>query len=162
MPTDDDDTLDALSLLATDHEDVRQLFAEYEELVGDEADEDDRLALATEICDALTAHATAEEEIFYPAVRGAIDDESLVDEAESEHASARELIAQIQALDPSDERFDATVRVLAEAIEHHVQEEEGELFPKVRASGLDLASLGEQIAARKEEVLAELGDQAPE
>lgn len=154
--TDDDTPTDALALLAADHEDVRQLFAEYDELVADEADAEDRLALAIEICDAITAHATAEEEIFYPAVRTVLEDEELVDEAESEHASARALIEQIRGLDPADDSYDATVRVLGEAIEHHVQEEEGELFPRVRESGLDLQDLGERIATRKEEVLADL------
>ncbi len=157
MNDDDDLNTDALALLTADHEDVRQLFAEYDELVADDADADDRLALATEICDALTAHATAEEELFYPAARGVLDDEELLDEAESEHASARALIERIRGMEPDDDAFDATVRVLAEAVEHHVQEEEGELFPRVRDSGLDLVTLGEQIEARRDEVLAELG-----
>jgi hemerythrin superfamily protein len=154
---DADNDTDAITLLTADHEDVRQLFAEYEELLADDAEADDRMALAMEICDLLTAHATAEEEIFYPAVRGVLDDEELVDEAESEHASARALIEQIQGMEADDDRFDATVRVLAEAVEHHVQEEEGEMFPRVRDAGLDLEGLGERIASRKEELLAELG-----
>lgn len=156
---DDDDeggSGDAIDLLTADHEDVRQLFAEYEELIADDADEDDRLALALEICTAITVHATAEEEIFYPAARAAIQDKDLLDDAEAEHASAKDLIAQIEAMEPSDERFDATVRVLAETIEHHVQEEEGELFPRLAGSSMDLVALGEQIESRKEELLAEL------
>lgn len=162
MADDDDDTnldanLDAIELLSTDHEDVRQLFAEYDELVADDADPEDRAALASEICDALTAHATAEEEIFYPAARGVLDADDLIDEAETEHASARTLIERIRGMEAGDDAYDATVRVLAEAVEHHVQEEEGELFPRVRESGLDLATLGEQIAARRDEVLSELG-----
>lgn len=157
MTDDDDLTADALALLAADHEDVRQLFAEYDELVADDASAEDRLALASEICDALTAHATAEEEIFYPAARGVLEAGELLDEAESEHASARALIERIRAMEPDDDAYDATVRVLAEAVEHHVQEEEGELFPRVRDTGLDLMTLGEQIAARRDEVLAELG-----
>lgn len=154
--TDDDLPTDALTLLAADHEAVRQLFAEYDELVADEADAEDRLALAAEICDAITAHATAEEEIFYPALRGVLEEEDLVEEAESEHASARALIEQIEALDPVDERFDATMRVLGEAIDQHAVEEEAELFPRARESGLDLDELGERLAARKEELRAEL------
>jgi hemerythrin superfamily protein len=150
---------DAIDLLTADHEDVRQLFAEYEELLADDAEEEDRLELALQICTALTVHATAEEEIFYPAARAAIQDKELLDDAEAEHASAKELIAQIQAMEPSDDRFDSTVRVLAETIEHHVLEEEGELFPRVLETKLDLVALGEQIEARKEEILAELDDE---
>lgn len=152
----DDLPTDALSLLAADHEDVRRLFAEYEELVADDADAEDRLALAGEICDAITAHATAEEEIFYPALRTVLDDDETVDEAESEHASARELIEQIEGLDADDERFDATMRVLGEAIDQHAREEEAELFPRARESGLDLDELGQRLAERKEEVRADL------
>ena len=153
-----DDTPDAITLLTADHEDVRQLFADYDELVAGDAPAEDRLALATEICNALTAHATAEEELFYPAVRSALGDGEVVDEAENEHASARTLIDRIQGMHPDDDAYDDTVRVLAEAIEHHAQEEESEIFPRMRESDLDLASLGQQIAARKEEVLAELED----
>lgn len=158
----DDDTNDAIALLSADHEDVRDLFAEYDELIADEADAEDRLALANEICDALTAHAAVEEELFYPAARSVLDGEELIDEAESEHASVRALVQRIQAMDPEDEAFDDTLRILAEAVEQHVQEEEGEIFPRVREAGLDLASLGEQIAVRKDELMAELGDRTEE
>lgn len=157
---DDDDTQDATSdaiaVLTADHDDVRQLFADYDELMIGDAPPEDRLALATEVCNALTAHATAEEELFYPAVRSALGDAERVDEAQSEHASARMLIERLQGMQPDDDAFDDTVRVLAEAVEHHVQEEEGDMFPRMRESAVDLASLGEQISARKEEVLASL------
>jgi hemerythrin superfamily protein len=147
---------DAIDLLTTDHEEVKQLFAEYDELVSDDADAEERKALALQICDALTAHATIEEEIFYPAARDAIDDRDLLDEAEAEHASAKDLIEQIRGMDIGDARFDATLRLLQEAIDHHVHEEEGELFPLVQEAGLDLQALGEQMMQRREEVLAEL------
>lgn len=147
---------DAIDLLTLDHEEVMQLFADYDELVLDGADDDDRVALAEQICDALTAHAIAEEEIFYPAARDALDDGDLVETAIDEHASAHALIAQIRAMDPADDVYDATVRMLQETIEQHVDEEEGELFPRVRESSLDLQSLAEEIEQRKEEVLAEL------
>ena len=153
---DDEDAGGAIALLTADHTDVRQLFAEYEELMADDADDEDRLLLALEICTALTVHATAEEEIFYPAARAAIQDKDLLDDAEAEHASARALIEQIQGMEPADERFDATVQVLAETIEHHVQEEEGELFPRVLETDIDLVALGERIESRKEELMAEL------
>lgn len=157
MTDQDDDMGDAITFLSADHEDVRRLFAEYDELVADDADAEDRVALATEICDLLTAHATAEEEVFYPAVRAALEDGDLIDEAEAEHAGARTLIERIRAMEPSEDGYDAAVRVLSEAVEHHVQEEEGELFPRVRDSELDLAALGEQLAARRDEVLSTLG-----
>lgn len=107
------------------------------------------------ICAELTAHATAEEEIFYPAARAAIDKVELIDEADIEHASAKDLIAQIEASSPADDHYDAKVKVLGEYIDHHVQEEEGEMFPKVRRAKVDTVALGEQIAARKEEIMQE-------
>jgi len=152
------DTTDAIELLTIDHEEMKQLFAEYDLLVIDDASDKERAELAVQICDALTAHTTAEEEIFYPAARDAIDDSELVDEAIEEHASAMALITRIRTMDAADELYDAAVRLLQEAVEQHVLEEEGELFPRVRKSSLDLQSLGEEIALRKEEVLAELLD----
>ncbi len=98
--------------------------------------------LAEQICQMLTVHATAEEEIFYPAVRAADVDEDLLDEAEVEHASAKDLIAQIQSMSPEDDLYDAKVTVLGEYINHHVEEEEGEMFPKARRAKVDLVGLG--------------------
>lgn len=144
-------SIDAIELLTQDHEEVKAMFEKYEALSDRSTTSKRKLAL--EICLALTRHATAEEEIFYPAVRDAGGDtEDLVDEATVEHASAKELIAQIIAMDPSDDLYDAKVKVLSEQIEHHVEEEEGEMFPKARKAKLDLMALGEAIAARKEEV----------
>ena len=109
--------------------------------------------LAQKICLELTKHATAEEEIFYPAVRQANrKNADTIDEATVEHASAKELIAQILAMEPSEDLYDAKVKVLSEQIKHHVKEEEGEMFPQARDAKLDLASLGAQIAARKTEI----------
>ena len=109
------------------------------------------------ICSELTVHTTIEEEIFYPAVREAIDDEDLMDEADVEHASAKELIAQLEAANPGDDQYDAKVTVLGEMIDHHVKEEEGEMFPKARKADIDSAALGEEMAARKAELKEELG-----
>lgn len=143
--------VDAIELLTDDHENVKQMFEQYEAL-GDRAHVSKK-KLATEICTELTKHATAEEEIFYPAVRAAgKDKEDLVDEAVVEHASAKDLIAQIMAMEPTEDLFDAKVKVLSELIEHHVKEEEGEMFPKARKAGLDLAMLGQQIAERKAQI----------
>jgi hemerythrin superfamily protein len=142
---------DAVALLKADHDNVKSLFKQYDAL-GDRAHASKK-KLATQICLELTKHATAEEEIFYPAVRGADrDNEDIIDEATVEHASAKELIAQILSMEPGDDLYDAKVKVLSEQIEHHVKEEESEMFQKARDSDLDLVALGEQIAARKDEI----------
>jgi hemerythrin superfamily protein len=146
---------DATALLKQDHDDVRKLFDEYEELADDQADAEERQALAEQICTMLTAHATIEEEIFYPAAREAEVESDLLDEAEVEHASAKDLIAQIQSMSPDDELYDAKVKVLGEYVEHHVQEEEGEMFPQCRKAEMDLAALAEALAERKSQLLAE-------
>lgn len=153
---------DAIAILTADHAKVSKLFKQYEKL-KESGSEAEKLALATEICTELTAHATAEEEIFYPAVRDAIEESELVDEADVEHASAKDLIAQISESSPDDDLYDAKVKVLGEYIAHHVKEEEGEMFPQVRKAKLDLAALGAEIEARKEELLADMaGDDADE
>lgn len=150
MPTETGDT-DAISLLMADHEAVKDLFEQFEGLT-DRA-KVSKKRLADEICSELTKHTMIEEEIFYPAVRGAGKEfEDMIDEAVVEHASAKQLIAEIEAMDAGEDLYDAKVKVLSEMIEHHVQEEEGELFPKVRKANLDLAALGQQMAERKEEI----------
>lgn len=143
--------VDAITLLTEDHENVKALFEQYEAL-GDRATTSKK-KLATQICLELTKHATAEEEIFYPALRAAQkDNEDMVDEAVVEHASAKDLIAQILEMDPTEDLFDAKVKVLSELIEHHVEEEEQEMFKKARDADLDLEELGAQIAQRKAEI----------
>jgi len=148
---------EAIAQLTEDHARVKKLFKQYDKLAKADADGSERQELASKICAELTAHANAEEEILYPAVREALDDASLIDEAEVEHATAKELIAQIQDSSPDDELFDAKVKVLGEYINHHVEEEEGEIFPKIRKGKIDTVSLGEEIAARKAEILDGLG-----
>jgi hemerythrin superfamily protein len=147
---------DAISLLKEDHGRVKALFERFEKARGEEQ----KSQLAETICMELTVHAQIEEEIFYPAAREAIDDEDLLDEAKVEHDSAKELIAQIQASSPEDELFDAKVKVLGEYVNHHVQEEERELFPEVRSSELDLAELGTRLRERKQELQAREGSGA--
>ena len=143
--------IDAIELLTEDHENVKAMFEQYEGL-GDRA-KASKKKLATQICTELIKHSTAEEEIFYPAVRAAgKDKEDMVDEATVEHASAKDLIAQIMEMDASEELFDAKVKVLSEMIEHHVKEEEEEMFTKAREAGLDMVALGQQIAERKAEI----------
>ena len=146
---------DVTILLTRDHTEVRKLFKQYEKLADAQAPASERQALAEEICTQLTAHATAEEEIFYTAARDAGIEADLLDEAEVEHASAKDLIAQIRAMSPDEDLYDAKVKVLGEYIEHHVQEEEEEMFPKCRRSTMDLAELARQVAERKAELLAE-------
>ena len=145
---------DAISMLKEDHDKVKKMFKDFERM--HEAEEDQEAEqLAKQICNELTLHATIEEEIFYPEVRGAIDDEDLMDEAEVEHASAKELIAQIESMSSGDDKFAAKVMVLGEYINHHVQEEEGEIFPKCRRAKMDLAELATALAERKAELMAE-------
>jgi len=147
----------ALHLLKADHDAARKLFEQYEELAGSEAEADDRQTLATRICGELTVHAQIEEEIFYPALRDALEDMDLLDEAEVEHASAKDLIEQIEGMSPDEELFDAKLTVLGEYIKHHIEEEEGEMFKQAKMSDLDFEALGEELAARREELRGELG-----
>lgn len=150
---------DATLLLTRDHTEVRKLFKQYEKLADAEADASDRQALAEEICMKLTIHATSEEEIFYPAAREAGVESDLLDEAEVEHASAKDLIAQIRAMRPDEDLYDAKVKVLGEYIDHHAGEEEDEMFPKCRRTAMDLADLAAQLAERKAELMAEASEE---
>ena len=146
---------DAIALLTEDHKKVKDLFEKFEKL--SDRSKVNKKKIADQICLELTVHTQVEEEIFYPAVREPIKDDDLMDEAMVEHASAKDLIAQISDMDPGDDLYDAKVKVLSEQIEHHVEEEEGEMFPKVRKAKVDLVALGEQMAARKEELMAAAG-----
>lgn len=152
-----DDNVDAVTLLVADHKEVRQLFKSYEALVDTKAGTVEKEALAEQICSMLTIHMTVEEEIFYPAAREIVKEQGLLDEGVVEHASAKDLIEQIQDMQPGENLFDAKVKVLGEYIAHHVKEEEKELFPKVMRSTLDLHALGEEMFARKQELMAEAG-----
>ena len=153
---DDAPAQDAVSLLSADHAEVKQMFESYRQLVDENADDEQRGELARKICSMLTVHAEIEEEIFYPAMRDSVDDELTLDEAEVEHAAARELIEQLEGMDPGDALYDAKVIVLGEYVDHHVQEEENEIFPQAEKSGIDLDELGADLAERKRELMAEL------
>ena len=141
---------DAIALLKADHRQVEEWFGEFEKA----KDGKRKVALAKQICNALMVHAQIEEEIFYPAAREVEDAESLLNEAEVEHSTAKDLIATLDEMDANEEMFSATFTVLSEYIKHHVKEEEGELFPKVKKSGLDLDALGQELAARAEDLMA--------
>jgi hemerythrin superfamily protein len=140
---------DAIRLLKDDHARVDALFERFERTRGDKQ----KQKIAETICSELKVHAQLEEELFYPAARAAIAEQDLLNEAEVEHASAKDLIAQIERSSPSDARYDALVTVLGEYVRHHVKEEEGELFKKLRQSDLDLVELGERMQARKRSLL---------
>jgi hemerythrin-like domain-containing protein len=143
---------DAIALLKEDHRKVSAQFEAFDKLVGTKA-QARKLKLARAICAELKVHTRIEEEIFYPAVIAALPKEQdLLDEAEVEHDGAQRLIAQIDAMQPGDDLFDARVTVLAEYIKHHVKEEHEEMFPKVRKTDLDLRSLGMRLASRKAEL----------
>jgi len=147
---------DAIAILKADHEKVKKLFKDFERLHENES-EDEAAEVAKQICNELTIHATVEEEIFYPAVRRAIEDQDMLDEAEVEHATAKDLIAQIESMTPADDKYAAKVIVLGEYINHHVEEEHEEMFPKAKKAKLDMNALGEKMLARKKDLKAEMG-----
>lgn len=142
---------DAVALLKADHEVVSQLFAEFDKTRSAA----NKKALVAEICTELSVHAQIEEEIFYPAVKSALKDKMLVPEAKVEHASVMDLIEQLEGVEPGGEMYDAKVKVLSEYVKHHVKEEQDEMFPKVKASSVDIVELGARMVARKDELLAQ-------
>jgi hemerythrin superfamily protein len=142
---------DALTLLRTDHAAVLAMFEKFDKM---KSDGPQKKKLVDQICDELTIHTTLEEEILYPAARGAIRDEDLMDEADIEHEGAKNLIAQLRSANPGDDHYDAKVTVLGEGIKHHVKEEHGEMFPKIKKSKLDTKAVGAQMAERKSELKA--------
>ncbi|MEP6874748.1 MAG: hemerythrin domain-containing protein [Burkholderiales bacterium] len=144
--------LDAIELLTNDHKSVKALFVRFNKLAKSDAPAGELQALADTICEMLSVHAQIEEEILYPAARAVLPEENLVDEATVEHASAKDLIAQIRSMRSTDELFDAKVKVLGEYIDHHVKEEQDEMFPKLRRR-LDVKTIGAELLARKEELM---------
>ena len=146
----------AITLLKADHKAVEKLFKQFEKMKSDEDAQDEKTELVAQICKELTIHTQIEEEILYPMVRAAIDDGDLMDEAQVEHASAKDFIEQLQSMQPDDECYDAKVTVLGEYVMHHVKEEEEEMFPKAKKADLDLKDIGERLALRKEELEEEL------
>jgi hemerythrin superfamily protein len=145
---------DAIAVLKADHRQVEGWFGQFEKARSDSI----KQQLATKICNALHAHTTIEEEIFYPAFLEATEEKDLHHEAEVEHEGAKKLIAEIEAAGAGDEYFDAKVTVLSEMIKHHVKEEEqrGGMFAKARSSDMDLDALGERLQRRKKELMQEI------
>jgi hemerythrin superfamily protein len=144
--------MDGLQLLAADHRKVEGLFESFEQTSGATAKE----KIVRQICTELKVHSMIEEEIYYPAIRGKVEEDAL-DEAYVEHDSAKLLINELEAAEPDESYYDAKVKVLQELIEHHVKEEEKQrdnLFQQTRAADIDLIALGARLAARKQELLA--------
>jgi len=155
MPAAQPHLQDILQLLTAEHREVKAMFQQYRQLAEAGGKGDERMLLASQICVALTLHAQVEEEILYPAARTALaHDEDLVDEAYVEHASAKSLVAQIKTMTSDQPLFDAKVHVLGEYIDHHVREEESELFPKLRKASLDLPAMGARMVERKKQLMA--------
>jgi hypothetical protein len=140
---------DAVAMLRADHKKVSELFDQFEKARSSKTKKE----LVTRICEELTVHAELEEEIFYPAVKAALKDVELVPEAVVEHASIKDLIAQVQGAEPDGEEFDAKIKVMSEYVKHHVKEEQTEMFPKAQDSKLDLVALRDEMLERKQSLV---------
>ena len=147
---------DAIAMLTADHKKVKRLFSDFNKL-KDAGSDEDKASIVDQICNELKIHTELEEEIFYPAVRKAIDDGDLMDEALVEHAGAKELIAQLEDARPEDDLYDAKVTVLGEQIDHHVKEEEGDMFPKAKKAKVDTEALGATMLKRKIALMEKMG-----
>lgn len=146
-------TVDAIDLLKQDHDKVERAFKQFEKMDRHDAEACRRLIRA--VCEDLKMHTALEEEVFYPALRQAIDDQDLMNEAAVEHETAKMLIEQLDSMAADDPSYYATFTVLGEYVRHHVKEEQSEMFPEAKKSRLDLAALGERMRARKEELAGE-------
>jgi hemerythrin-like domain-containing protein len=147
-----EESMDAIELLKADHKKVKALFDDFE----DTEDMSEKTQIAKQAIEELKIHAVIEEEIFYPAVRAAIDDEeNIMNEAQEEHHVAKVLIAELDQMRDSDEHFEAKFIVLAESIRHHIKEEEGEMLPEAKKTDLDMDDLGAQMRERKQQLKAE-------
>jgi hemerythrin-like domain-containing protein len=153
MPKTRSKSASAIDMLKEDHAKVKKAFKEFENL--DRADTETCRQVVKTVCEDLKVHTTLEEEIFYPAVRAAIEDEDIMNEAAVEHETAKMLIEQLENSSPDDPQYFATFTVLGEYVMHHVKEEEGEMFPQAKKAELDLDALGEQMKARKEELVGQ-------
>lgn len=144
---------EATALLRADHKVVEALFKEFETAKTSGK----KKQIVAKICAELTVHTQIEEEIFYPTFKKVLKDKELVPEAIVEHTTVKDLIAQVENVEPDGEMYDAKVMVLIEYVKHHVKEEEDEMFPKAESSDLDLSKLGASMAERKTELMAKRG-----
>ena len=149
-------TSDAITMLTKDHKEVKALFDKFESTKSEQAKKN----IVETVCDELEVHAQLEEEIFYPALRAKINDDDLMNEAEEEHLIVKRLIAELREMQPSDEHYDAKFTVLGEGVEHHVKEEESDMFVKAKKSGVDLAELGAKMLKRRQQLNGNVGDSA--
>jgi hemerythrin superfamily protein len=147
-------SLDAIALLKADHAKAKKLFAQFDR----SRDDAEKQELAYTICVELKVHMAIEEEVFYPAVRRAIDADDILDEALVEHATAKDLIEEIEAGPHADDMWDAKVKVLGEYIDHHIKEEHSDIFPKALKSSLDLQGIGDALQRRKQQLLSSNAD----
>lgn len=144
---------EAIAMLIEDHQKVQKMFKTFERTEDQQKQEQ----LATQICNELTVHTQLEEQVVYPAAREALEESDLVDEAVVEHQVAKDLIEKIRQSRPHDEEYCALVTVLGEYVNHHIEEEQNELFPKMRKSEIDFEALGEEMQQKKQELMSELG-----
>jgi hemerythrin-like domain-containing protein len=154
MPKARSKSVEAIDMLKHDHAEVEKAFKDFEKM--DRADMQGCRALVMTVCEDLKVHTTLEEEIFYPAVREAVEDEDVMNEAAVEHETAKMLIEQLENMPDDDPNFHATFTVLGEYVRHHIKEEEGEMFPAARKTDLDFQSLSERMRERKQELLGEM------
>lgn len=148
--------VDPIQMLTEDHRELARMFEQFDRMRhGD--DDDMKAALVEQMCATLRIHTELEEEVFYPALRGRIDDEDVLDEALVEHQGATRLVDELESMEPDDELYDAKVKVLAEYVRHHVREEESEMFKKAAASDVDMAQLGREMALMRRELEDEYG-----
>jgi len=147
----------AVEVLKEQHDKVKKAFKEFEKL--DREDTEKQQQLVQTVCEDLKLHTTLEEELFYPAAREAIEDEDILNEAQVEHETAKMLIEQLENMGPDDPNYHATFTVLGEYVMHHVKEEEGELFPQVKSSDLDLEELGARMRARMQELMGQVNEE---
>jgi hemerythrin superfamily protein len=146
---------DVFELLKADHRRVEELFTQFED-----ADKRSRGRLAEEALRELEIHAKLEEELVYPAIRDAIDQDELMDQAREEHHVVKLLVKELQKMEAGDEEFPAKFKVLGEIVRHHVEEEENEIMPQAEEAELDTAALGRELAQRKEKLLQKYGQGA--
>jgi hemerythrin superfamily protein len=148
---------DAVSMLVQDHKKVQKLFRDFDK-AHEKQDDSTCEQIAQLVCAELEVHTTLEEELFYPAAREALGEEAeLIDEAEIEHQSAKDLIAELRAMNAADQKFAPAFTVLAEYVRHHIKEEEGEIFPKAKKAKVDMNSLGQEMQTRKTQLMEEVG-----
>jgi hemerythrin superfamily protein len=158
MPKTRSKSAEAIEMLKEDHAKVKKAFKEFEKM--DRADTEACRELVQTVCEDLKVHTTLEEEIFYPAVREAIEDEDLMNEAAVEHETAKMLIDQLENMEPDDPNYHATFTVLGEYVMHHVKEEEGEMFPEAKKADLDFESLAQRMQERKAELVSQMENAA--